>query len=335
MHRVTQLKVNWVKVQVAWELIQPNHRDEFGTEFQRLELYLQDASNRGFNVLVSVAKAPNWARSTQEEDGPPDDPAALAYFLDFFLRRNDLGSRIDAIEVWNEPNLAREWRGRPLNGGEYMRYFAAAYQAIRNYSPNIVIITAAPAPTGNSAVSVDDRDYLQQMYAAGLGRYTDIAIGVHPYSWGNSPDARCCNGIDGQNWDDDPHFFFANTLEDYRQIMVNNGHSDVKLWATEFGWATWAGLPGSAPEEWMTYNTPQNQAHYILRAFEIAQSLDYMGPMILWNLNLAQVNPELIAERDERIAYSLVLPEGNPQERPIYWQLYDAPRINLTPMPGG
>jgi hypothetical protein len=337
MHRATQLKVGWIKVQVAWELIQPNHRDDFDTEFQRLELYLQDADNRGFNLLISVAKAPDWARSTQEEDGPPDDPAALAYFLTFLLNRNRLGDRIDAIEVWNEPNLAREWRGRPLNGGEYMRYFSAAYQAIRTYSPNIVVITAAPAPTGTSNVSVDDRAFLRQMYAAGLGQYQEdhLGVGVHPYSWGNPPDVSCCNGVDGRSWDDNEHFFFANTLAAYREIMVNNGHSNMKLWATEFGWATWAGLPGDPPEVWMTYNTAQDQADYTFKAFELAQELDYMGPMFLWNLNLAQVHPELIEERDERIAYSLVLPDGNPQERPLYWMLFESPRSDITPTPGG
>lgn len=334
MHRATQLKVGWIKVQVAWELIQANNREQFDSEFQQLELYLQDADSRGFNVLISVAKAPDWARDTLEEDGPPRSPADLAYFLTFFLNRNNLGDRIDAIEVWNEPNLAREWRGRPLNGADYMEYFDAAYQAIRAYSPDIAIITAAPAPTGSSDVSVDDRDFLRQMYRGGLSRYTDIGIGVHPYSWGNPPSARCCNIMDGENWDDNSHFFFADTLDEYRQIMLQNEH-DVKLWATEFGWATWAGLPGDPPEVWMTYNSPQDQANYTLEAFEIAQGLDYMGPMIIWNLNLAQVHPELIEERDERVAYSLVLPEGNPQERPLYWMLYESPRSNITPTPGG
>ena len=215
-----------------------------------------------------------------------------------------------------------------------MRYFDAAYRSIRSYSPNIVIITSALAPTGdNPGLSIDDRTFLRQMYQAGLARYSDIAVGVHPYSWGNPPDVHCCNATDGENWDDDPHFFFADTLDEYHQIMVNNGHTTVKMWATEFGWATWAGLPGDPPEVWMGYNTPQDQAEYTFRALEIAQDLDYMGPMIIWNLNLAEVNPELIQERDERIAYSLVLPAGNPQERPLYWQLYDAPRFNLTPTP--
>jgi hypothetical protein len=171
------------------------------------------------------------------------------------------------------------------------------------------------------------------MYNAGLAAYTDVAVGFHPYSWGNSPDAHCCNAVDGQNWDDDPHFFFADTLEDYREIMVNNNDADADLWATEFGWATWEGFPGDAPEVWMTYNSPLEQANYTLRAFEIGQQLDYMGPMFLWNLNFADANPQLIEERDERIAYSLVLPEGNPQERPLYWMLYDTPRINPTATP--
>jgi hypothetical protein len=333
MHRVSQLNVGWVKVQVIWDLVQPTNSSECSVECQRLELYLQDIDNRGFSLLISIAKAPDWARDSLEEDGPPRDPQLLADFLSFFLRRNDLGQRIDAIEVWNEPNLAREWRGRSLSGAEYMRYFDAAYRAIRSYSPNITILTAAPAPTGTSDVSVDDRTFLRQMYANGLSQYTDIAIGVHPYGWGNPPDARCCNGVDNQSWDDNPHFFLADTLDDYREIMVNNGHNNIQMWATEFGWATWAGLPGEPPEAWMLYNTPETQANYTLRAFEYAQQLDYMGPMILWNLNLAQVHPELIAERDERVAYSLVLPEGNPQERPLYWMLFDSPRSDITPTP--
>jgi polysaccharide biosynthesis protein PslG len=333
MHRATQLGVGWIKVQVSWKLLQPNGADEFSTEFQRLELYLQNADFRGFRILVSVAKAPDWSRANQDADGPPDDPQALANFLSFFLNRNRLGDRIDAVEVWNEPNLVREWTGRPLGGAEYMRYFDPAYDAIRAFSSTISIVTAAPAPTGNSDGSADDRTYLQQMYNAGLAAYTDVAVGFHPYSWGNSPDAHCCNAVDGESWDDDPHFFFANTLEDYREIMVNNNDADADLWATEFGWATWEGFPGDAPEVWMTYNNPLEQANYTLRAFEIGQQLDYMGPMFLWNLNFADANPQLIEDRDERIAYSLVLPEGNPQERPLYWMLYDTPRINPTATP--
>ncbi len=331
------LTLKWVKVQLLWKDMQPNAPDEIGDFFNRTKLYLQDLHLRQFKILVSIDQAPQWARSTQNQDGPPDDPQKLADFITLLL--NQLGSDVDAIEIWNEPNLSREWTGTlPFTGAGYMQLFKPAYDAIRAVSPSLQIVTAGLAPTGDSAGSVDDRTFLQQMYNAGLGSYKDIAIGIHPYSWANSPDATCC-GTAG--WDDDPHFFFHDTLQDYRNIMVNNGDSDLQLWATEFGWATWDGFPGQPKPDsaWMLRNSKWDQANYAIRAFQIGQQTPYMGPMFLWNMNFALVSG-LIANSDERIAYSIVVPGSNGQidpnsknttERPLYWMIYDAvrPDVNL------
>ncbi|NWG15620.1 MAG: hypothetical protein HXY41_03215 [Chloroflexi bacterium] len=322
MQDIRRLGVKWLKVQVAWAMLQPNGADEISEDFRRLEIYLETASNDGLNILVSVAKAPAWARDTQAEDGPPRDPNALAAFMSLMLR--EFGTAVDAVEVWNEPNLQREWQGKPMNGGEYMNLFRPAYEAIRRYSADITIITAGLAPTGDNTGSVDDRTYLQQMYNAGLASYGDVAVGIHPYGWGNAPDARCCDLNPEPGWDDDPHFFFLNNLEDYRALMVNNGHASARLWATEFGWATWADLPGSAPERWMEsdYVDECQQGDYIVRAFKFAQEQDYIGPMILWNLNFGML-AGLVESGDERAGYSLIIPRGI-RERAAYWMLYDA-----------
>ncbi len=345
MGRIETIGLKWVKVQISWRELQPNNRDERDNEFfRRVEQYLEDANRRGLNVMVSVAKAPNWARANQTEDGPPDNPADLANFLTILLdvvnpgqMRAELGDFIDAIEVWNEPNLIREWQGAlPFTGGGYMTLFAPAYDAIRAYSPTIPIITAGLAPTGNSAGSVDDRDYLSQMYAAGLARYSDIVIGIHPYSWGNSPDAVCCGT---RGWDDDPHFFFADTVREYRTIMTANGHAAIMMWMTEFGYATWDGLPGDPPEgsAWMRFNDKWTQAGYTIRTLQIAQESGLMGPIMLWNLNFA-VLAGMIDNRDERAAYSIIVPGESCQlqpgsasrtERPLFWMLYDAVRPDV------
>ena len=322
---IERLEIGWAKVQIDWSLLQPNNAQEISQDFRRQELYLESLNQRGLKVLISVAKAPGWARTTTAEAGPPDDPQALADFITLMLR--EFGESVDAVEVWNEPNLLREWQGQPLTGASYMRYFAPAYEAIRAYSPEVVVVTGAPAPTSNGESSVDDRDYLRQMYASGLGSYSDVAIGVHPYGWGNAPDARCCDASDERGWDDDPHFFFMDTIAEYREIMVANGHENNELWPTEFGWATWDGLPGSAPETWMTYNDRWQQGQYALRAFQIGQETDYIGPMFLWNLNFAML-PSLLENRDERAAYGLIVPL-QPRERPAYWMLYDAVRPDV------
>ena len=323
--RTRQTGVGWIKMQANWDFLQPDHAQQFDASFRLFQSHVQRAHNEGFNVLISVAKAPQWARGTATDSGPPSDPQALANFITFLLAH--VGEQTSAIEIWNEPNLQREWVGNlPFSGAGYMQLFSPAYNAVRAFSPTMPIVTAGLAPTGTNVElgSIDDRVYLQQMYDAGLRGYNDsnLAIGFHPYSWGNPPDARCCNNIPERGWDDSPHFFFMNTVEEYRDIMVRNGDGDNQMWATEFGWATWSGIPSEPPEPWMTYTTPEQQAEYTLRAFEIGQSRDYMGPMFLWNLNFA--NDALLEERNEMVAYSLFIP-GLPF-RPLYDALVERPK---------
>jgi hypothetical protein len=72
----------------------------------------------------------------------------------------------------------------------------------------------------------------------------------------------------------------------------------------------------------MNYNSALQQAEYTMRAFEIAQSRDYMGPMFLWNMNFA--NPTLIEQRNEMVGYSLLVPGLD--IRPLYHALASRPR---------
>ena len=341
MRRVSgdQLNLGWIKLQIAWKDLQPNGPGEISPFFQRIIFYMQDAQRHKLHILLSIAKAPAWARSTQDQDGPPDDPQTYATFLTQLI--GQLQGAVDAIEIWNEPNLSSEWTGKlPFSGAGYMQLFDAGYKAIRAASPSLTIVTAGLSPTGDSSGTVDDRKFLQQMYAAGLGNYHDIAIGVHPYGWANPPDATCC-GTKG--WDNDPHFFFGDTLNAYHQMMDANGQSNQQLWVTEFGWPTWDGFPGQPPaaDAWITRNTKWDQANYAIRAFQIGQQTPYIGPMFLWNLNFALL-AGMVKSGDEQAAYSIVIPGQNEvldpnstvdgpkgiTERPLYWMIYDAVRPN-------
>jgi len=310
------VNVGWVKLQANWSALEPV-RGQLGGDFVRLQTYIKVAKTNGYRVMLSIAKAPDWARGVQAEDGPPDDPAELSRFLTLLLEQ--VGPGVDAVEIWNEPNLQREWSGGlPFTGAGYMSLFTPAYEAIRAYSPLIVIVTAGLAPTANTPVSVNDRDYLRQMYEAGLFNYQDIAIGIHPYGWGNPPDERCCNPVDGRDYDDQGQFFFLDNIVSYRDIMVEFGHKGRKMWATEFGWSTWQDFSKPPPEPWMSYVTLEQYADYTLTAFKIAQALNFMGPMFLWNFNFA--NPTTVNTGSDLAGFSLVFvdAQNNLQPRPIY-----------------
>lgn len=330
MSRAQETNVGWIKVQANWAFLQPNGANPDEQVLRTFELNLQSADRLGFKILLSVAKAPAWARPNGQADSPPDDPQALADFLNLMFQNTKIGEVVDAIEIWNEPNLRREWNtdSLPFNGAGYMRLFKPSYDAIKAYRPDIIVVTAGLAPTSSSDFSVDDRAYLQQMYDNGLANY-DAAIGAHPYGWGNPPDARCCDSIPERGWDDDPHFFFIETLDAMRDIMNRNGDSGAQIWVTEFGWAVWSEditQPLPEPEAnnlWMNYNTLDQQANYTIRAFQIAQERGDMGPMFLWNLNYA--NEFTVANREEIIAYSLLFPpregEDDIYRRPLFYLL--------------
>jgi len=339
LDRAAELGVKWVKFQIPWELYEPA-KGQFNDFYRASVLNVQRASIRGFKTMVSIAKAPDWARPAAVrgiESGPPENPQDLADFTARFVR--DVKPEfIDAIEIWNEANLIREWRGRTISGPDYMAYFRPTYAAILAeqraqpsvLKPNhrIVVITAGPAPTVTfPGETMGDREWLQGLYDAGLARLgPDIAIGVHSYGWANPPDARCCAAAPGvTGWYEHPSFYFRETLEGYREITLRNGH-DVPLWVTEFGWATYDGLkrsdgtPGNPNPNvgWQTLIDQNQQADYVVRAFMLAQSAPYntyVGPMILWNLNFAMI-PGMVDNSREEAGFSILNAKGEP--RPVF-----------------
>ena len=213
------------------------------------------------------------------------DPNAYASFAGEFAGR--YCGRVQAIEVWNEQNLHYEWGNEKLDAARYVRLLRAAYGAIKRACPSMIVVSGAPTPTGAlPPAAIRDTTYLEQMYRAGLKGVCD-AVGVHPSGFGNPPDARF------QDWQagnysrpshvSDPSFYFRNTMEQYRNIMVKYGDGGKRLWPTEFGWAsTGSPYPGY---EYATYNSEQQQGEYIVRAYEIMRSWGWVGVAFLWNLN--------------------------------------------------
>jgi polysaccharide biosynthesis protein PslG len=311
------LNVGWVKTQLSWKLFEPRpgeYDPELLAELDHLVVAMQ---NNGIQLLLGLAKAPDWSRTTTEEDGPPADPAHFEAFASFIASRYQ--GQVAAYELWNETNLQREWQGAPLSGTAFVELLATGAAGIRAADPQAVIISGAPAPTGinDGVTAVDDRVYLQQMVAAGLGRVVD-GVGIHPYGWANPPEATVAQpdpAVPSHN--NHPSFFFLDTIMDYRAILDEAGLAHLPLWTTEFGWGSFDQFDQQPPAEaaFMAAVDEWQQAVYTLRAFEMGQELVWMGPMILWNLNFA---PTLGSDFSES-GYSMLRPDG--LARPIYHSL--------------
>jgi hypothetical protein len=303
------LGMQWVKWQLPW-------KDFEGAPGQRgwPDDLVNAFNGAGIKLMASIVKAPAWARPGNTNlgvEGPPADPNTYASYVGEFAGR--YCGRVQAIEVWNEQNLWYEWGGEQLSAARYMQLLKAAYNAIKRACPSMIVVSGAPTPTGAlPPAAIRDTTYLEQMYKNGLRNYSD-AIGVHPSGFGNPPDARF------QDWQagnysrpshvSDPSFYFRNTMEQYRNIMVKNGDGGKRLWPTEFGWAS-SGNP-FAGYEYALYNSEQQQAEYIARAYDIMRNWGWVGVAFLWNLNYNQ--GELAAFRIMgRPAYSAV--KGIPKQ---------------------
>jgi len=317
MAHLNKLGLGWVKTQVSWKLYQPepDRFDDF--RWGELDRLIEAAGEAGIKVMLSVAKAPEWSRPTTELDGPPTDFSNYQAFMEVLATR--YRGRIAAYELWNEPNLQREWNGLPLNADTLVELIRAGAIGVRLADSEAILISAAPATTGiNDGINaIDDRIFLRQMITAGITDIVD-AIGAHPYGWANPPDSSMTSpDLSIPSHNDHPSFFFGDTLQDYRNILDQAGRTDMAIWVTEFGWGSYDGLGIPPPDEvaYMAFVDEQQQALYTLQAFEAAHDKDWLGPLILWNLNFGPtLGPEFPFS-----AYSALRPDGSP--RPLFYAL--------------
>ncbi len=302
MQAVKDLGFGWVKQQVEWKRFEPNKGNY---QWGPLDNLVNVANQYGVKVMLSVAKAPKWARPGNTDlsvEGPPSNPQDLADFMSALVRR--YCGRVGAIEVWNEQNINYEWGNEPPDPARYISLLAASYRAIKAACPQMIVISGALTPAGDVTIggqwrAVDDVNYLTAMYQHGLRNYCD-AVGAHPSGFNVAPwvhgGAEACQFITQRNARfrgpcDSPHhsWSFRSTMEMYRNTMVRFGDSGKRIWPTEFGWAS---SPNPAPGyEYAADNSLQDQAEWTVKAYQMMKSWGWVGVAFLWNLNFKVVAP--------------------------------------------
>jgi len=129
----------WVKQTFAWEDIEGAQRGHY--DWSHADRVVQQVNAKGLKLIARVSTDPNggvkWA-------GPP--PQNIRDFADFLYHlASRYKGRIHAYQIWNEPNLAREWGGKRPNPAEYAQMLKAAYAAIKRADPNAIVISAGMA----------------------------------------------------------------------------------------------------------------------------------------------------------------------------------------------
>ncbi len=294
---IQELGFGWVKFQMPWKAVEPTQGNyDWATWDEVIGAY----SGAGIKVMLSVVKAPDWARPADDDksvEGPPADPTRYANFVARVADR--YRGKVQAIEIWNEQNLWYEAGGKGrINAASYVELLQLAYQAIKSVNQDMMVISGALTPAGNIGdLAIDDVDYLKQMYANGIKGYFDL-LGAHPAGYNCpatadwrtvTPEEASADPSSGMFADRHHSWCFLGTLEAYREVMVANDDGDKAIAPTEFGWAV-----ASNPSEGYKYaadNTRKEQAQWIVEAYQWAKQQGWVGPMILWNLDYSVTAP--------------------------------------------
>ncbi len=191
----------------------------------------------------------------------------------------------EAIEVWNEQNIDREWPAGQINGASYTQMLSAAYQAIKRANPNVMVISGAPAPTGFFGGTCqnngcDDNVYIRQMASAGAGQFMDC-VGVHYNEGILPPDQR--SGDPRGNSGHYTRYFFG-MLDLYASVFPGK-----PLCWTELGYLSPEGFGPLPPAfSWAANTSVQEQAEWLARAAILSRNSGRVRLMIVWNVDATE-----------------------------------------------
>jgi len=249
---------------------------------------ISTAHSNGFKILIGTVGDPNELAQGGQ--------AYIESYTDWLQRIAGQGA--DAIEVWNEPNIDREWPRGQISGLAYAEMLAMAYRKIKQVNPATMVISAAPAPTGVSdrpdRVMPDNR-WLRQMVEGGGLNYLDC-VGAH-YNEGIVPPSQTSGDPRGDNY---YTRYFYGMLHGYISITRR------PICFTELGYVTSEGLP-NLPEyfSWAQNVTLQQQATWLAQAAALASQSGQVRLLIVWNIDFTQY------DADPQAGYAILRPDGS------------------------
>jgi uncharacterized protein YraI len=288
--------LNWMRVAgMTW--IKKQWRWERGQDPANVQGLIDQAHASGFRILLGIVGYAPYV----------NDPG---YFEDYAAFVGGVAARgADAIEVWNEPNIDREWAYGSIDPGRYTEMLRQAYFAIKGANPNTLVISGAPAPTGFfggcSGVGCDDNLFLAGMAAAGAVNYMDC-IGIH-YNEGIVPPTWTSGDPRGNS----THYsrYYGTMVSTY----VNAFGGRRPLCFTELGYLTPEGYGPLPPGfDWAANTTLGQQVAWIDQVVSMARSSGRVRLLIIWNVDFANYGADPMA------GFALIRPGG---DCPACWAL--------------
>jgi hypothetical protein len=251
-----------VRTEVPWSALEPEGPGQIDpAALAFADRLVSDASADAIKVIMTVEGTPCWAssapasllracksgRSNKANAWPPRDTADYAAFVAYLAQR--YGTRLAAIEIWNEPDQANQlYFAGPEKPQRYAAILRAAYPAIKQANPNVPVL--AGSLVGSNGV------FLRDLYAAGIKGYYD-GLSVHFYN------------------------LTLGALRSIHEVQLANG--DPKpIWLNEFGWSSC--YPQRRSQQEQACVTAQTQAGNLTNTFRSLARTPYVAAAIVYKL---------------------------------------------------
>lgn len=282
--------MEWFRIDFGWSSIQPDNGEAYDQwYFDRADRVVDAARARGMKILITFWRTPDWANGGRGPYAPPEDASdyarAARYTASYFE------SRVDAYEVWNEPNQDAFWKGTIA---DYAGLLKASHDDFHAGNPDARVVAGS--------VGHNDDPWLEKMYEAGAAGYFDV-ISTHPYQGiANEPPEMPDNGT---KWR-------MSHVPAVHRLMKDHGDGSKPIWFTEFGWSSHANREGM--ENWERGVSEDEQADYLVRSIEyVKENFPYVENMFWYN--------ERNRDRDDVQTSNYGLLYRNLSPKPVYDRL--------------
>jgi len=196
---------------VTWADLQPAKGQ---WRFEKLDGYVTLAEQHGTGLLLTLGGSPTWASAKPQlkssySSGFTAEPANIEDWREYVRTVvSRYKGRIQAYEIWNEPNLADFWSG---SIDQMLTLTREASQIIHNVDPKALVVS----PSATAAYGIP---WLAEFLKKGGGQYLDV-VGFHFYVDPQLP----------------PEEMLA-IIQRVRQVLADNGLAEKPVWNTETGW---------------------------------------------------------------------------------------------------
>ncbi|MEP7356767.1 MAG: hypothetical protein ABI847_05970, partial [Anaerolineales bacterium] len=243
----------------------------------------------GFKVLLSAVG--NYSRAA--------DPSYWPEYASWVAGMAAAGA--DAIEIWNEANIDREWPTGQISGATYTGLLQPAYNAIKSANGSTMVISGAPAPTGAEGAFpgqvVNDDNFLNQMANAGAANFMDC-VGIHFNTGTTSPNDLSGSALSGYHYS----YYYRSMVDTYWSAFGGTR----PLCFTELGYLTpegYGGLPGAFG--WAADTSLAEQAQWLAEAASLAGNSGQVRLMIIFNVDFTLYGD------DPQGGYAIIRPDGS------------------------